>query len=431
LQNSLYCGIISLTSLIPMVISSETILFYLFAFCAIYAQVFLFLIFITRRKDIVRTVIPVNGFNYPEVTIIVPCWNEENTVSKTVQSLVDLDYPKDKLKILLIDDGSTDKTFEKMNTFKNVPNISIIQKENGGKHTAMNLGIQSSKTEFIGCLDADAFVDSDALKKIITYFKNEKVMAVSPSIVVHNPRNIIEKAQKVEYHMSVFIKKVLGLVGGIHVTPGPFSIYRRKVFQDLGLYKKAHNTEDMEIAYRMQVNGYKIEQCHDAFVSTVTPRTAYKLYRQRIRWIYGFINNSIDYRKYLFKPKLGVFSIFTVPSAVISLALALYLTSFSIVSATEFIRDTFVQAQVSGVLSLYSTPTFDWFFIDTSPVAMTTSIIYIMVLVSILIGQRMSKAKPIPGISFVWFMMVYALIGPFWILRAVFNTIFTRRTSWR
>src|SRR3989304_5876098 len=93
--------------------------------------------------------------------------------------------------------------------------------------------------------------------------------------------------------MAIYTKKMLGFMGGIHVTPGPFSIFRKKVFEDLGHYRQAHNTEDQEIALRMQSRGYKIDHCPDAYVYTISPNTIVKLYRQRLRWIYGFIKISL------------------------------------------------------------------------------------------------------------------------------------------
>ena len=118
---------------------------------------------------------------------------------------------------------------------------------------------------------------------------------------------------------------MLGFLGAIHVTPGPLTIFRKKVFDDLGPYRHAHNTEDMEIAYRMQKNHYKIEQCNDAYVYTNTPETIIKLYKQRLRWIYGFINNTIDYRKILFRKKYGNFSLFILPANIISIFAVIYL----------------------------------------------------------------------------------------------------------
>jgi len=232
----------------------------------------------------------------PYISVIIPVYNEEKTIAGTINSLLDLDYPKDKLKLIIIDDGSKDGTWKIIQEFEKFENVSVFHKENGGKYTALNLGIEKTETPFIGCLDSDSFVDKEALKRIMTYFDDSETMAVAPSIIVDNPKNIIQGAQKAEYDMAIYNKKMLAFLGGIHVTPGPFSIFRKKVFDDLGPYRHAHNTEDQEIALRMQENDYKIEHCPDAYVYTIAPNTVPKLYRQRLRWIYGFLRNAIEVR---------------------------------------------------------------------------------------------------------------------------------------
>jgi cellulose synthase/poly-beta-1,6-N-acetylglucosamine synthase-like glycosyltransferase len=278
---------------------------YAFIFLSVYVQVFFFVTFLENRKKIIIRDREIKLSQYPKVTITVPCWNEETTVYKTVRSLLNLNYPKDKLSIFLIDDGSTDSTFKTISRFAKparpnghsggYPNIKVFHKENGGKYTALNFGLENSDTEFYGCLDADSFADPESLVRIMSYFeKDPSVMAVAPSVIVCNSKNFIQGAQVAEYFMGVYFKKMLGFLGAIDVTPGPLTIFRRKVFDDLGGYRHGHNTEDMEIAYRMQRHHYKIEHCNDAYVYTNTPRTIRKLYRQRSRWIYGFINNTID-----------------------------------------------------------------------------------------------------------------------------------------
>ncbi len=266
-----------------------TIILYSFIFLSIYVQIFYFVTFLENRKKIVIRKGETKLLKYPKVTVTVPCWNEEKTVYKTVRSLLNLNYPKDKLQIFLVDDGSTDHTLEVINRFSKYSNIKVFHKENGGKYTALNLGLQNSETEFFGCLDADSVADPEALVRIMTYFeKDPDVMAVAPSVIVHDSKNFVQKAQKAEYYMGVYFKKMLGFLGAIDVTPGPLTIFRKKVFNELGGYRHGHNTEDMEIAYRMQKNHYKIEHCNDAFVYTNTPGTIAKLYRQRVRWIFRF-----------------------------------------------------------------------------------------------------------------------------------------------
>ena len=407
--------------------------FYIFAFLAVYVEVFFLVTFIERRKDIVIKLDDRSDRVYPGVTIVVPCWNEETTVGGTVRSLLALDYPKDKLHVILVDDGSTDGTWKAMQEFEGVPNVQIFQKENGGKHTATNLGITKAETEFIGCLDADSFVTPDALKRMIPYFDEQDVMAVSPSIIVNNPSSPMEWAQKVEYQLSVYIKKMLGLMDGIHVTPGPFSIYRMSVFQNLGPYRKAHNTEDMEIAYRMHEHGYRIEQCHDARVYTKAPRTAYKLYKQRTRWIYGFINNTIDYRRVLFREKYGTFAIFTVPAGIVSIFAAIYLFAYMIYTWVNMIMHKVVQIQAVGVHLPTAPTTFtpDWFYVSTHAVVLISIVLYGFVFTSIMIGTKMSEGKARVSFAMIWYIIIYSVIAPIWILRAVFNTLLRRQVAWR
>jgi cellulose synthase/poly-beta-1,6-N-acetylglucosamine synthase-like glycosyltransferase len=370
--------------------------------------------------------------NYHAVTVIIPCWNEEHTIEGTVNSLLHINYPKDKLNIFLVDDGSTDGTWGKLQKFSKYDNVKIFQKENGGKHTALNLGLENTMTEFVGCLDADSFADSEALVRIMSYFENdEETMAVAPSIIVNNPKGIIQKAQNAEYHMSVYIKKMLGLIGAIHVTPGPLTIFKKKVFEDLGPYRSAHNTEDMEIAYRMQRNHYKIEQCNDAYVYTNTPPTVKKLFKQRLRWIYGFLNNTLDYKDVLFRKKYGNFSVFTVPAGIISIFAASYLFGRSVYYIVDFISTKITKWNTVG-FSLEGGTSFDPFFITTNSFIFVTIFLYSLIIFSILLGHRMTKGRWGVSINMIYFLTVFSIVAPFWLLKAVYNTFISRSVpSWR
>ena len=316
----------------------HSIISYTISFFAIYAQIFLLVTFFENRKHIIK-----HGKEslelsyYPTVTITVPFFNEEKTITGTIESLLALDYPRDRLSIFLIDDGSLDDTWSVVQKFASNPQIKLYKKENGGKHTAMNLGLSMSTAELFGCLDSDSYVHPQALKRIVNIFNNDpKTMSVAPAIRVNNPRNMLQKAQKIEYDMGIYIKKMIGFLGGINVTPGPFSIFRKKVFDELGPYVKAHNTEDQEIALRMQENGYKIDHCPDAYIFTNAPATVAKLYRQRIRWTYGSLKNIFDYRRLLFKKEYGTIGIFTLPSNLVSTFGVIFIGSTVVYSLIKF-----------------------------------------------------------------------------------------------
>lgn len=409
-----------------------TTIFNILIFLSVYAQVFFFITFLENRKKIVTRKGKITLNNYPGVTIAVPSFNEENTVEKTVNSLLGLNYPKDKLQIFLIDDGSTDGTWNVINKFTNYPNIKIFRKENGGKYTALNLGLENLKTDFFGCLDADSFVDSESLIRIMSYFENDSsIMAVAPSVTVHNSKNFIQNAQKAEYNMGVYFKKMLGFLGAINVTPGPLTIFRKKVFDDLGFYRHGHNTEDMEIAYRMQKNRYKIEHCNDAYVYTNTPATIKKLYKQRVRWIFGFINNTIDYRKVLFRKKYGNFSLFTLPMGIISIFSVSYLFGRIIYNLSNFIYTKIIEFKTVGFNPNIKSFIFDPFFINTQSLFFLVIVVYFLIIFSMVFGRKMAEGKLAFSPSMLYFFPVFSIIAPFWLFKAIYNTILRRKPAWR
>ncbi|MDP1760534.1 MAG: glycosyltransferase family 2 protein [Candidatus Woesebacteria bacterium] len=412
--------------------SISNAIFYILTFLAVYVQIFFLVTFLENRKKIIIRTGRMKLEEYPAVTVIVPCWNEEKTIKKTVSSLLNLNYQKNKIKIFLVDDGSTDNTWNEIKKFEKYPNIKIFHKENGGKHTALNLGLKHLETDFLGCLDADSYAHPESLVRIMSYFeKDPSSMAVAPSIIVDNAKNIIQNAQKAEYNMAVYIKKMLGFLGAIHVTPGPLTIFRKKVFDNLGPYRHAHNTEDMEIAYRMQKNHYKIEQCNDAYVYTSAPSTVKKLFKQRLRWIYGFINNTIDYRKIVFRKKYGNFSIFTVPSGIISIIVVSFLFSKLIYNFANFIFFKILKYQTVGIDFTNQNPSFDPFFISAGSLIFISVFLYSLVIFSMILGQNMADGKLKLSINMIYFFVIYSIVAPFWLMKAVYNTLLSRKPAWR
>lgn len=411
-------------------------IYYILMFLVVYAQVFFLVTFLENRKKIIFRDEEVKLKFYPKVTVIVPCFNEENHIYHSIRSLLGMNYPQNKLSIFLIDDGSTDNTWKFIQKFEKYPNIKIFQKENGGKYTALNLGLEHTESDFVGCLDADSVVDKEALVRIMSYFEADPdAMAVVPSLVVDSPKGIIQNAQRVEYNMGIYLKKLFGFLGAIDVTPGPFTIFKKKVFIDLGPYKHAHNTEDMEIAYRMQTHRYKIDHCNDAYVYTKTPLTIKKLFVQRLRWQYGFINNTLDYRGFLFKKNFGNFSFFALPMKVLTLFTLGFVFLRALYNLTRFISDQIVIYQTIGFHGSILPKHFDLFFFNTGIVFFLTICIYSLVVFSIIIGRKMTtKTKEKWGVPYqiVYFFLVFGLMAPFWILKAGYNTIVSRRApAWR
>lgn len=401
----------------------------IFLFISLYFEIFLLLTFIEGVGKLKKEkVLPQS---YPSATILVPVWNEAKTVMNTVNSLLSLNYPKEKLKIIVIDDGSTDKTWNIIQAFKNEPGVTLLHKENGGKYTALNLGLTQAKTDLVGCLDADSYVDSEALLRIAKHFENPKVMAVTPSIKVLDPKNIVQFIQRAEYHLNSFIRYVFSALNSQYIAPGSFSIFRREVFERIGNYRQAHNTEDMEMSLRMQANHMKIENAHDAYVYTVTPSTVYKLYKQRLRWLHGGFENLIDYRFMFFNRKYGTLSAFILPTTLICIGSALY---FFLLITKNLVASSLTMAENINAIGLsnyqfHFSP--DWLTAEVSYMSIIGSIFAISIIASILVGKYIANDRVRLSRDVVFYIFLYGFIAPFWFLKAVYNTALSRKTAWR
>ena len=408
----------------------NSILTYIFLFMALYFEIFLLITYFEVKKKIKNTFFDQISYKkLPTVSIIVPCWNEENTIIKTIFSLLKLDYPKDKLSIIIVDDGSTDGTSNVLQRFNRNKQVSLLKKENGGKHTAVNLGLSVSTSDLVGCLDADSFVHPQALKRIVNRFSDPEVMAVTPSMKINNPQNYLELIQKVEYVIGIFIRKTLSHLNALYITPGPFSIFRREVFSLIGNYKKAHNTEDLEMALRMQKNRMRIDNSHDAYVYTTAPDTVRKLYKQRVRWTYGFLKNALDYRKMFFKPEFGHLGVMILPLASFSIFSSLYFAGAVLFDSIKSILLKVEEIRTVG-LAWYGF-NFDLFYVDTRIIVFLTLAALIGTIAIIFLSRSLAKERIRPGKEVVYFLALYSLIVPFWMARAVFNVVFAKSTNWR
>ena len=275
-----------------------------FAFTTIYFIVVFFMLYARNRK-VLRS-LPVLS-SLPSITVIVPAYNEERSISRTLRHLQNFDYPKEKLEIMVIDDGSADKTFDVASRFRDV---AVLRKKNGGKASALNYGLKHVNTELVACVDSDSYPRSDALLKSVPFFSLPDVAAVTSSIFVADAKNAIERLQRIEYIMIVWARKLLEYLDSVYCTPGPLSLYRTDVLVKVGGFDEQNLTEDIEIAWRLVHNGYKIKMAPDAEVYTAPQDTLRKWWKQRMRWNIGGMQTTVKYRHDLLKTgSLGMFII--------------------------------------------------------------------------------------------------------------------------
>lgn len=405
-------------------------LMYPFLFLSMFFQILLLISFFENAKKI-KDEESLDVTEYPTVSIAVPCWNEENTLAGTLDSLLALDYPKDKLSIIVVDDGSKDKTLSIARDFeKRFPDqIRAITKENGGKHTAVNMALTLSNASFFGCLDADSSVHPKALRTIISYFEHHSyAMAVTPCIHIRTPKTLIQRMQAIEYLMGVFLRKSFGQLDAIQVTPGPFSIFRREVFGIIGDYRKAHNTEDYEITLRMHKHHLKIMNSHKALVYTVGPATVRGYFFQRLRWARGFLENSIDYKYLFFKKEHGNFGMFTLPMAFLFVFYGLYAAFYSLYTVIAHYVDVVTRWMSIGIHP--KLPTFDLFYFNTTITSFVVMVMLTMFLFTLYIGNTLSDDKQEFYHNFPIFFFLYPLLVPLFLSRAVFDTFTKRKNTW-
>ncbi len=414
-----------------MIESFLSALMYPFLFLSMYFQILLFVSLFENKKKI-KSEGKLSISRYPTVTIAVPCWNEASTIGGTIESLMALEYPKEKLHIVVVDNNSTDNTQVIAQSFKKKypENIEVLMETKQGKHHAVNKALELSASEFFGCLDADSFVAPSALANIVGYFEhNKEAMAVTPCIHIRNPRTFIQRMQAIEYLMGVFLRKAFGSLDAIQVTPGPFSIFKREeVFGVLGGYKKAHNTEDFEITLRMHKNHLKIMNSHKALVYTVGPASAKGFFYQRLRWARGFLENALDYRELFFKKKYGNFGMFTLPMAFFFMFYGLYASLFAFYNLLKMVWLRIDQWLTVGIHP--TLPSFDFFYLNTTVMGFTIMVMLTMFLAVLYIGNILSDDKQELYKNFPFFFFLYPIFVPFFISKAIFDTFAKRRNEW-
>ncbi len=236
--------------------------------------------------------------NYrPLVSVVIPAWNEEVGLVATIKTILVSSYRP--LEVIIVNDGSTDKSDEIMRAFiykyqrsiagdspYYVPIIYHYQ-PNGGKGVALNKGIALSHGEIIITFDADCVVHEDAVKHFVSYFADPDVMAAAGNIRIGNTKKILGLVQALEYYIGFQIKKAEAVLGVVFVIGGAASAFRREVFEKLGDYHTGTLTEDIDLTLRIQQAGMQIVYAPEAIVHTEGPTNLRGLLKQRLRWKRG------------------------------------------------------------------------------------------------------------------------------------------------
>jgi peptidoglycan-N-acetylglucosamine deacetylase len=286
----------------------------------------------------------------PLVSIIIPAYNEELNSIKTIQSLLEQDYPN--FNIVFVDDGSKDQTFERVNTaFADNPKVRAVTKPNGGKASALNYGIHITEAEYMVCIDADTQLKNDAVSELMKRFTDSRVGAVAGNVKVGNERNLLTYWQSIEYITAQnFDRRAFDLLNCITVVPGAIGAFRRSAIQEAGFFTTDTLAEDCDLTMRLLRSKYVVRNCATAVSYTEAPESIGMFLKQRFRWSYGVMQCFWKHRDALFNTEYGAFGWlalpnillfqivlpFLAPLADIILILSLIAASFGFVDASTW-----------------------------------------------------------------------------------------------
>ncbi|MBF0209335.1 MAG: glycosyltransferase [Desulfamplus sp.] len=252
----------------------------------------------------------------PGCTVIVPAYNEGKQVFVTLQSLAASDYPKDKLKLIAVDDGSVDDTWEWIKKAKELLGDSVItikQPCNKGKRHALYEGFKQSEGEVLVTVDSDSTVDADTLRNLVSPFVVDKnVGAVAGNVRVLNmDKGIIPKMLDVVFVYSFdFIRASHSMVKAVMCTPGALSAYRKDIVMsilDEWLHQKfcgqpANIGEDRAMTNLILREGYHVLFQQNAKVYTEVPVKYTNLSKMYLRWARSNVRETIAMTRFIFKP---------------------------------------------------------------------------------------------------------------------------------
>jgi cellulose synthase/poly-beta-1,6-N-acetylglucosamine synthase-like glycosyltransferase len=295
----------------------------------------------------------------PTVSILSPAYNEEPTIVESVKSQLNVDYPK--LEVIVINDGSKDKTIDELKrAFKLVEskrktkniletqqvttvyrsrrheNLFVLDKENGGKADALNAGINFSKSELFCGIDADSLLEKNSLIRLVEEYMTggENVVALGGIVRIANdctikdgevlkvrvPRKIVPGLQVVEYIRAFLCgRSGFNLINALLIISGAFGLFNKDAVIEAGGYNHDTVGEDMELVVRLhkvmrqQKKPYKVSFVPDPICWTQAPDTLKVLSRQRNRWQRGLLESIFMNKEMILNPKYGPVGMIAVP----------------------------------------------------------------------------------------------------------------------
>lgn len=228
----------------------------------------------------------------PLLTVVIPAYNEETGVIRTLQSVLDNTYKK--VQVIVVDDGSADKTLSMLRNFqrKHAGMFTVVHQANAGKAAAINRAVRYwAKGSLVMVVDADSLLAPDAIANMVTHFRDRKIIAAASNVKVIPTRCLLGIAQRIEYLISYRMKRSLTTLNMEYIVGGVGSTFRRSALLKTGLYDTDTMTEDIDLTVKLIRHygnkSYRVHYAADSVAYTEHVLSFKSLVRQRFRWKYG------------------------------------------------------------------------------------------------------------------------------------------------
>ena len=273
---------------------------------------------------------------YPLVSILLPCHNEQDQAAETFAALAAIDYPA--WEVVAINDGSTDRTAEILDDLaRRMPQLRVVHlAQNQGKSTALNIGALAARGEILVGIDGDALLDRHALTWFVRRFlADNKLGALTGNPRIRNRATLLGRLQVGEFSSVVgLIKRAQSVYGTLFTVSGVICAFRKQALADAGWWSPAALTDDVEVTWRMQLAGWRVAFEPKALCWILMPETLKGLWRQRLRWAEGGMQSvlaatpvMIRRRSWRLLPVWGNFMVSVVWAYAMVLGLSLWVVS--------------------------------------------------------------------------------------------------------
>ena len=246
-------------------------------------------------------------------SVIIPAFNEEKVIATTVARILNSDYRE--LEIIVVDDGSSDRTAEIVRArFGDDARVILVSIPNGGKAKALNTGLSRAKGDVVVALDADTEFDRDTISRLVRWFADPSIGAVAGNAKVGNRVNTITRWQALEYIVAQNLeRRALAALGTLTVVPGAVGAWRRAALVATGGFPTDTLAEDQDLTIALQGAGYKVQFDDSAVAWTEAPTSFRGLAKQRFRWAFGTLQCLWKYRHMTFNPRYGALGLVALP----------------------------------------------------------------------------------------------------------------------